>query len=78
MFDPSEQPQPLLCGIATTPSTLGKRSRLWSVNSAIVAICCDSWLAHMLVGTMSRKFRVPARPSARRYPIQDGTSDVAR
>jgi hypothetical protein len=38
-------------------------------NSAIIAICWASWLAHMLVGTMSRKLRVPTRPFARRYPM---------
>ena len=68
MFDPSEQPQPLLCGMAATPSTFGNFAREYSENSASIAICCDSWLAHMLVGTTSTMLRDPTRPSARRKP----------
>ena len=78
MFEPSEQPHPLLCGIATTPSTLGNFSRVYWVNSAIVAICCDSWLAHMLVGTMSTKLRVPTRPSGRRKPCHVATCEAGK
>ena len=43
MFEPSEQPHPLLWGIATTPSTLGYFALSKIVNSATVAICTASW-----------------------------------
>jgi len=66
MFDPSEQPHPLLCGMATTPSTLGNRALSKIVNSATVAICTASCAAHMLVGTISTQLRMPTRPSGRR------------
>ena len=55
--------------MATTPSTCGYFSREKIVNSLIVAICVASWLAHMLVGTIRMKLRVPMRPSGRRKPM---------
>jgi hypothetical protein len=39
MLEPSEQPQPRLCGMATMPSTCGYFSREKIVYSLIVAIC---------------------------------------
>src|SRR6187399_2049291 len=40
----------------------------------MVEICWDSWLEHMLVGTIRMKLRVPTRPSARRNPMKVGVS----
>ena len=68
MFEPSEHPQPLLCGMATTPSTFGNFSREYCVNSAIIAICCDSWLAHMLVGTIEHEVARADAAVGRRKP----------
>ena len=66
MLEPSEQPHPLLWGMAVTPSTLGYFALSKSVNSATVAICTASCAAHMLVGTIRIQLRMPTRPSGRR------------